>query len=63
MAEESLLVTLDVKSLYIIIPNNKGIKAVNEAYDKYKEKTMSTKVIITFPSLIEITSIKNKLKN
>ena len=49
---ESLLVTLDVKSLYTNIPNNEGTKAVKESYDKYKEKTVFTKVIITFLSLI-----------
>ena len=49
---ESLLVTLDVKSLYTNVPNNEGIKAVKESYEKYKEKTVSTKVIITFLSLI-----------
>ena len=48
---ESLLVTLDVKSLYTNIPNNEGIKAVKESYEKYKEETVSTKVI-TFLSLI-----------
>ena len=48
----SLLVTLDVKSLYANIPNNEGITAVNESYDKYKEKAVSIKVIITFLSLI-----------
>ena len=46
---ESLLVTLDVKSLYT---NNEGIKAVKKYYEKYKEKKVSTKVIITFLSLI-----------
>ena len=50
--QESLLVTLDVKSLYTNIPNNESIKAVKESYEKYKEKTVSTKVIITFLSLI-----------
>ena len=50
--QESLLVTLDVKSLYTNIPNNEGIKAVKESYEKYKEKTVSAKVIITFLSLI-----------
>ena len=34
------------------IPNNEDIKAVTESYEKYKEKTVSTKVIITFLSLI-----------
>ena len=50
--QESLLVTLEVKSLYTNIQNNEGIKAVKESYEKYKEKTLSTKVIITFFSLI-----------
>ena len=49
---ESLLVTLVVKSLYTNIPNNEGIKAVKGSYEKYKEKTVSTKVIITFLSFI-----------
>ena len=48
----SLLVTLDVKSLHANIPNNEGIKAVKETYEKYKEKTVSAKVIKTFLSLI-----------
>ena len=50
--QESLLVTLDVKSLYINIPNNKGIKAVKESHEKYQEKTVFTEVIISFLSLI-----------
>ena len=50
--QESLLVTLDVKSLYTNIPNNEVIKEVNESYEKYKEKRVSAKVIITFLSLI-----------
>lgn len=45
--EESLLVTLDKKPLYINIRNKEDIKAVNEPYEIYKEKTVSTKVIIT----------------
>ena len=52
ISQETLLVTLDVKSLYTNIPNNEGIKTVKESYEKYKEKTVSTKVIITFLSLI-----------
>ena len=50
--QESLLVTLNVKSLYTNIANNEGIKAVEESYEKYKEKAASTKVIIAFLSLI-----------
>ena len=43
--QESLLVTLDIKSLYTNIPNNEGIKAVKESFEKYKEKTVSTKLL------------------
>ena len=47
-----LLVTLDVKSLYTNIPNNERIKALREAYDNHPNKTVATKVIIRFLSLI-----------
>ena len=50
--QESLLVTLDVKSLYTNIPNNEGIKAIKGSYEKCKEKTVSAKVIIALFSLI-----------
>ena len=50
--ENSLLVTLDVKSLYTNIPDNGGIKAVKEAYAKQPNKTVPTKVITTFISSI-----------
>ena len=43
--QESLLVTLDVKSIYTTIPNNEGTKAVKESYEKYKEKMVSTKLL------------------
>ena len=46
--EDSLLVSLDVKSLYTNIPNNEGIKAVKEAYDRLSSKTVSTKVMANF---------------
>ena len=46
--EDSLLVSLDVKSLYTNIPNNEGIKAVKEAYDRLSSKTVSTKVLANF---------------
>ena len=49
---DCLLVTLDMKSVYTNIPNNEGIKAVREAYDNHPSKTVATKVIITFLSLI-----------
>ena len=41
-----------MKSLYTNIPNNEGIKAAREAYDNRPNKTVATKVIITFLSLI-----------
>ena len=41
-----------MKSLYTNIPNNEGIKAVGEACDNHPHKTVATKVIITFLSLI-----------
>ena len=43
--QESLLVTLHVKSLRTNIPNNEAIKAVKESFEKYKEKTVSTKLL------------------
>ena len=43
--QESLLVTLDIKSLYTNIPNNEGIKEVKESFEKYKEKPVSTKLL------------------
>ena len=54
--KESLLVTLDVKSLYTNIPNNEVIKAVRESYNKHPPKSVSTKVIITFLSQITLYS-------
>ena len=53
MQEDSLFVTIDVKSLYTNISNKEGInKAVKEDYDNHSNKTVSTKVITTFLSLI-----------
>ena len=51
---DCLLLTLDVKSQYTNIPNNEGIKAVREVYDSHPDKTVATKVIITFLNLILI---------
>ena len=47
----SILVTMDVTSLYTSIPNNKIIAATKERYDNYIDKTLHTK-IITFLALI-----------
>ena len=46
--QEGLLVALDVKPLYTNIPNNEGIKAVKESYEKYKKSGMY-KSYYTFP--------------
>ena len=43
--QESLLATLDVKSLYTSITNNEDIKAVKEPYEKYKEKRYLQKLL------------------
>ena len=48
----SLLVTMDVKSLYTTIPNNEGIASVKKKYDHYRKKTIPTKIITTFLALI-----------
>ena len=48
--EESILVTLDIKSLCTDIRNNTRTKVVRESCEKYKEKRVSAKVIITFLS-------------
>ena len=44
---------MDVKSLYTSIPNSEGTSAVKAAYESYPEKSVTTKVIITFLSLIK----------
>ena len=48
----SLLVTMDAKSLYTNIPNNEGIASMKKKYDHYPKKTIPTKIITTFPALI-----------
>ena len=50
--DQSIFVSLDVKSLYTNIPNSEGIAAVKRAFDNYSNKLVSTKVIVTFLSLI-----------
>ena len=59
--KESLLVTLDVISLYTNIPNNEGFIAVREAYDKHPYKTASAKTITTF--LNPILTLNNFIFN
>ena len=48
----SLLVTMDVQSLYTSIPKNEGIASVKKKYDHYPNKTILTKIITTFLALI-----------
>ena len=48
----SLLVTMDVKSLYTSIPNNEEIASVKKKYDHYSKKTIPTKIITKFLALI-----------
>ena len=48
----NILVILDVKSLYTCIPNEEGMKAVQEAMHNVNHPTILTKVITTFLFLI-----------
>ena len=50
--KNSYLVTMGVRLLYTNITNAEGISAVKRAYDNYSKKTTTTKVIITFLTLI-----------
>ena len=49
---DSLHVTLDVKSLYTNTSNNESMKTVRGAYDNHPTKTVAEKMNITFSSLI-----------
>ena len=42
ISPNSYLVTMDVKWLYISIPNSEGIAAVKNAYDNYPKKSTAT---------------------
>ena len=48
----SVLVTMDARSLYTNIPNNEGITATKKRYDSYSHKTLPSKIITTFLALI-----------
>ena len=50
--KDTILVTLDVKSLYTNILNHEGIEAVKRALNSVSQKPIATKVIIKFLFLI-----------
>ena len=49
---QTILVTLDVRSLYTCIPNEEGVDAVKEAISNSPDSKVSSKVITTFIWLI-----------
>ena len=50
--QDTILVTLDVKSPYINIPNHEGIEAVKSALNSVSQEPIATEVIIKFLFLI-----------
>ena len=52
---------MDAKSLYTNIPNSEGIATVKNAYESYPKKSIATKVITTFLSII--LTLKNFILN
>ena len=57
--QESLLVTLDIKSLYTNIPNYEDIKAVKESYKKIQRKNSIYKSSAFHPSEVDKMSTRN----
>ena len=57
----SVLVTMDVRSLYTSIPNNEGIAATKKRYDSYIHKTIPTNIITAF--LVLILTLNNFVFN
>ena len=56
--KDTILVSLDVKSLYTNIPNPERIEAVKCALNSVSQKAIATKVIITF--LLIVITINNR---
>ena len=54
--------TMDVKSLYTIIPDSVRISVVKAAYESYPKKFWAIKAIITFLSLILIKQLHVQLQ-
>ena len=46
--KDTILVTLNVKSLYTNIPNHEGIEALKSALNSVSKQPIATKVIIKF---------------
>ena len=59
--KDTILVTLDVKSLYTNIPNHEGIEAVKSALNSASQKPITTKVILKI--LFLILTLKNFVFN
>ena len=57
----SILVTMDVRSLYTSLPNNEGIAATKKRYDNYIRKTLPPKIITT--SLVLLLMLNNFVFN
>ena len=50
--DNSYFVSLDERSLHTSIPNSEGIKAVKTLLENFSRRTVATKIITTFLSLI-----------
>ena len=53
----SLLVTIDVKSLCTSIPDNEGFASFKKKYDHYPKKTIPAEIITTFLALLLVLNI------
>ena len=53
--KDTILVTLNVKSLYTNIPNHEGIETLKSALNSVSKKPIATKVIIKFLFVLTLT--------